>query len=439
MPVRTPTSRLPHALRRLALLALLATAVVPIASAHAYAPVDQPGPPLDVPAAKLAAALVCGKGVDGAARAPVLLVPGTGATADDNYAWNYEPQFDKLGIPWCAVTFPSAGNNDVQINGEYVVYAIRTMFARAGRRIAIVGHSQGGMVPRWALRWWPDTRPMVDDVIGFAGTNHGTTMAHADCPRGCIPADTQQASDSKFIAALNSGQETFPGISYTEVYSHFDEEVQPNQDSNGTSSLHGGGGRITNVAVQDICPNDTSEHLGLGTVDTVAYSLAIDALEHDGPADPSRIPLSVCAQPLMPGINPVTFPLDAGRAAFDVETSSGDTVTHEPPLACYVFAACTSQQPAAMPGAAPSAGRARCAAARRIVLALPSTRRARITSVVVYVDGRRIESARGRRLTSVRLPALSSRAPHVLRLVLRSSTGRSRTLTRRYGGCSLAS
>jgi triacylglycerol esterase/lipase EstA (alpha/beta hydrolase family) len=428
-------SRLAHALRRIALFALLATAATPIGSAHAYAPVDQPGPPLDVPAAKLAAALVCSKGVDGAARAPVLLVPGTGATADDNYSWNYEPQFDKLGIPWCAVTFPSAGNNDIQVNGEYVVYAIRTMFARAGRRIAILGHSQGGMVPRWALRWWPDTRPMVDDVIGMAGTNHGTTMAHADCPRGCIPADTQQASDSKFIPALNSGQETFPGISYTEIYSHTDEEVQPNLDSNGTSSLHGGGGRITNVAVQDICPTDTSEHLGLGTVDTAAYSLAIDALNNDGPADPSRIAASVCAQPLMPGINPATFPLDAGRAAFDVETSSGDSVMHEPPLACYVNAACPSPQPTTAPGAASSTGAVRCAAVRRIVLRLPSTPRARITSVVVYVDGRRVEARHGRRLTTVHLPALRSGSVHMIRLVLRASNGHGRALTRRYSSC----
>jgi hypothetical protein len=313
------------------------------AQAAAYAPLGHPGPPLDVPVAKLAASLVCSHGVEDATRAPVLLVPGTGASAADNYSWNYEKAFATLGIPWCAVTFPADGNNDVQINGEYVVYAIRTMHARAGRRISIIGHSQGGMVPRWALRWWPDTRAMVDDVIGFAGTNHGTNKAHADCPKGCLPADTQQASDSQFIRALNSGAETFAGISYTEIYTHDDEEVQPNQDSHGTSSLHTGAGSITDVAVQDVCPADTVEHLGIGTYDSVAYALAIDALSHPGPADPAHIAKSVCAQPLMPGINPLTFPTDAGKAAFDVETSTGETVTHEPALACYVFAACPSE------------------------------------------------------------------------------------------------
>jgi hypothetical protein len=411
---------------------LLAGCVLGVPAGAAYAPVDHPGPPLDVPADKLAAALACSPGVDGAPRAPVLLIPGTGATADDNYSWNYEPAFKARGIPWCAVTFPASGNNDIQINGEYVVYAIRTMYGRAGRRIAIVGHSQGGMVPRWALRWWPDTRAMVDDVIGFAGTNHGTVMAQADCPGGCIPANAQQASDSMFIKALNSGQETFPGISYTEVYSHTDETVQPNLGSNGTSSLHGGGGRITNVAVQDICPTDIVEHNGLGTYDSVAYALALDALDRDGPADTARIPSSVCAQPLMPGINPVTFPLDAAHALIDVETSPGDTVTHEPPLACYVTASC--QAAASAPTAASSAP-VGCARPRTLVFAVHAARRARVTAVIVYIDGQRVQVRRGRRLTSVRLRLPPVRGLHTVRIVARASDGTRRVTIRRYRAC----
>jgi triacylglycerol esterase/lipase EstA (alpha/beta hydrolase family) len=401
------------------------------ATAEAYAPVDHPGPPLDVPAAALKSALQCSPGIDHAARAPVLLVPGTGASAKDNFSWNYEPAFDARGIPWCALTFPADGNNDIQLNGEYVVYAIRTMAARAGRRIAIIGHSQGGMVPRWALRWWPDTRSMVDDVIGFAGTNHGTTMAHANCPRGCIPADAQQASDSQFIKALNSGQETFPGISYTEVFTHFDEEVQPNQEGDSTSSLHGGGGSITNVSVQDICPSDTVEHLGIGTYDSAAYALASDALDHAGAADPSRVSRRVCSQPLMPGIDPVTFPANSARAAFDVETSSGDTVTREPPLACYVFAACPSGPQGTPPSRAPTG----CADPRHLALALHAPAHTRVVAVTVYLDGRRIRHRHARRLRSVRLHGLPDHGVHVLRIVVRSSNGSKRVTFRHYRGC----
>jgi hypothetical protein len=291
------------------------------------------------------------------------------------------------------------------------------------------------MVPRWALRWWPDARPMVDDVVGFAGTNHGTTMAHADCPRGCISADAQQASDSMFIAALNSAKETFGGISYTEVYSHTDEEVQPNADNSGTSSLHTGDGRITNVAIQDICPADTTEHLGIGTYDNVAYSLAMDALTHDGPADPARIPAGVCSQPLMPGVNPVTFPTDSLQALIDVETSSGDIVTHEPPLACYVTASCPAPgEPLA--GARP--GPTGCANARRLVFRLPTAGGVRIVAAAVYVDGRRVKRVRGRRLKSVRLPPLPSRGVHTIRIVTTTSSGKRRTTVRRYRACTKA-
>jgi hypothetical protein len=142
---------------------------------------------------------------------------------------------------------------------------------------------------------------------------------------------------------LASYQETFAGISYTNVYTHDDEIVQPNSNDTGSSSLHGGGGQIANIAVQDVCPADSSDHDLLGTVDAVAYALAIDALDHPGPAEKSRIPSSVCTQPYMPGINPVTGPAAGLQAFYDDQSSTGPTTSSEPPLACYVFAACKLQ------------------------------------------------------------------------------------------------
>jgi hypothetical protein len=312
------------------------------AGAAGYAPVDRPGPALTVPQGVLDASLECSAGVDHASRAPVLLVPGTGATPKDNWSWTYEPAFNMIGVPWCALTSPEHANGDVQVNGEYVVNAIRTMYARAGRKIAIVGHSQGGMVPRWALRFWPDTRAMVDDVIGFAATNHGTTRAALTCNPTCSAATWQQRDDSNFIKALNSFQESFPGISYTEIYTHTDEVVTPNDDSNGSSSIHGGGGQITNVATQEVCPLDLYEHLAIGTIDPVAYALAIDALDHAGPADPARVGAPPCAQVFQPGVNPITFPIDSAQAAFNLETSPETKIAAEPELRCYTLDSCAS-------------------------------------------------------------------------------------------------
>ncbi len=324
------------------------------AASRPYAPLSRAGPPLSVPLSKLKAGLKCQRSVSNAKAEPVLLSPGTGFTATQNFSWNWEPALNKLGIPWCAYTAPYSALGNIETSGEYLVYAIRTVYGLAHRRIAVMGHSQGGMSMRWALRFWPDTRKMVADVIGLAGSNHGTTdLTPSDCAfEGCSPATWQQLAGSNFIKALNSYAETFKGISYTEIYTHTDEVVRPNSAptrSQCSSCLFTGRGQITNVATQQICPADIYEHLAVGTVDPVAYALAVDALRHAGPAKLSRIPKSVCPQVYMPGVNPANAQIELEMLAAapgllsvpfgPVAKSTGvPDLYKEPALGCYVFA-----------------------------------------------------------------------------------------------------
>ena len=228
-----------------ATVAALLTPGAGASAAVSYAPLNRPGPALDVPIATLAAAMKCVGNPATSKGEPVLLNPATGVTPAENYSWNYERAFTAQGRAWCALTMPYNTLGDIQTAGEYLVYGIRTMHARAHRRIAVMGHSQGGMSMRWALRFWPDTRAMVDDVIGMAGSNHGTTALGSCKPNKvkCPPADWQQSNKANFIAALNSGAETFAGISYTEIFTHHDEVVMPNNtDADSSSALHTGAG-----------------------------------------------------------------------------------------------------------------------------------------------------------------------------------------------------
>jgi Lipase (class 2) len=337
----------------IALLAVpLLTGPPPAGAADTYAPLDRPGPALSVPPASLRAALHCSGTLASGSLEPVLLNPATGVTPDQNYSWNYERAFTAAHRPWCAVTMPFHTLGDIQTAGEYLVFAIRTMYATAHRRIAVVGHSQGGMSMRWTLRFWPDTRAMVDDVIGMAGTNHGTTVRSSCVPgrTSCPPASWQQGAGAKFIEALNSGTETFAGISYTEIFTHTDEVVRPSSpDPAASSALHTGAGRVTNVATQSICRLDLDEHLTLGTVDPVAYALVTDALGSDGPADPARVDRSVCRRIYQPGVNPLSAQtyvktLAAAPGLISVDTPDRNLVgapevPAEPPLRCYVYAA----------------------------------------------------------------------------------------------------
>ncbi len=339
----------------------LAAPATAAAAQPGYAPLDQPGPALTPSAAQLKASLACEPSVKDARVEPVLLNPGTSTTPTENFGWNWEPALQKLGIPYCAYTAPHQTLGPIDLSGEYLVYAIRTEYALAGRQIAIIGHSQGGMSMRWALRFWPDTRKLVADVVGLEPDNDGTTVITDQlcAALGCPAADWDQTYQSPFIEALNSGTQTFAGISYTDTYSVDDELVHPDSGpGNCSSCLSTGAGRISNVELQSICPLDTSEHIEGGTTDPVPYALGIDAITHPGPADPARIPKSVCDQLLMPGVaSPQSAQvglalLEPGLGSLGIlpgpvsNPVSGAPVLHSsPPLPCYVFADCPPSVP----------------------------------------------------------------------------------------------
>lgn len=310
---------------------LVAVLGVTIALLGAAAPAQAAdGPALTVPNATLDAALTCTDGpsdVD-----PVLLIPGTAETPEPNFSWNYMRVFAAEGRSFCAVELPAAGLVDIQVSAEYVVHALRTMHARYGGKVDVVGHSQGGMITRWPLKYWPDTRTIVDDLVGLAPSNHGTVDAAAICAAPCAPSIQQQRLGSQFLTALNTGPETWSEVDYTVVYTRLDEIVLP-----ASSALLQGDGDITNVAVQDVCPARVADHLTVGTSDAVGYALAADALDNPGPADPARVDRGVCGQLLMPGVDPLTFATDLAGLTTTIATSIavGPKTFAEPPLAAY--------------------------------------------------------------------------------------------------------
>src|SRR3954468_18486607 len=153
--------------------ALLVVSV--LAASLLTAPAGAAEPKLTVAGPKLRAALKCTPGVKDAQRTPLMLVTGTGASGDEAYAIA-KPALDYRGIPSCRVNFPDHTTADIQRSVQYLVHGLRVMHKRAGRKVAVFGISQGGLLPRVALTYWPSLRKMVDDVIAAAGTQHGTTV-----------------------------------------------------------------------------------------------------------------------------------------------------------------------------------------------------------------------------------------------------------------------
>ena len=222
----------------------------------------------------------------------------------------------------CTVRLPGRALVDIQLSTEYVVHAVRSMHAATGRLVDLVGHSQGGLQPRWAVKWWPDVLASVDDVVTMAAPHHGTVGAEI-CQFSCPAATWQMKQGARFIAALNAGDETPGAASYTSVYTQFDELVVPSS----TTALAGG----TQIAVQDVCPGRPVDHVGMA-VDAASFAIVVDALSQPGAGVASRVPTSVCTQFGVPGSN---WMGSAGDDWFG-GWNNGSQTTSEPPLKPYV-------------------------------------------------------------------------------------------------------
>lgn len=152
-------------------------------------------------------------------------------------------------------------------------------------KVSMVGHSQGGMMPRYYIKNLGGAGK-VDDLVGLAPSNHGTYNSAALAPLAPVCYScTQQASDSQFLAELNSGDESPGDVSYTNVVTRYDQVVVPY-----TSGYLEPAPQVTNVTLQDTCPTDLTEHLNIPQ-DGPAIRWALNALGRPGPADPAFRPL----------------------------------------------------------------------------------------------------------------------------------------------------
>jgi triacylglycerol lipase len=308
---------------------------LPVASAESDPPSPYPpspaGPALETDDGALATALSCPVGFSHPDRAVALLVHGTGTTATESWPDGFGKALPRAGFDWCMVQLPDRALGDIQLSSEYVVSAVRSIANETGRKVDLIGHSQGAVEIRWAVRFWPDVRAEVDDLITLAGANDGVYAASTDCSLGhCSPASWQMRVGAALEAAVN--QIPAPtGPSYTAIYSNSDVIIQP------TSSATFSG--ASNVLVQDICPGRYVEH-AWHLFDASVFAIALDAIDHVGPADAARVPRSACNEITAPGVDPTVAMADTATLGTNAAAAilSHPRTTSEPPLRDYALA-----------------------------------------------------------------------------------------------------
>jgi triacylglycerol esterase/lipase EstA (alpha/beta hydrolase family) len=231
---------------------------------------------------------------------PVVLVHGTFGNSVDNWL-ALAPYLKDRG--YCVFSLDYG-----QLSGVPVFYGLgpidksaeqlsafvdQVLAATGAAKADLVGHSQGGMMPRYYLKFLGGAAK-VNALVGIAPDNHGTDLdgltnllpyfpGAEDLLKAGTPGLADQMVGSAFLTKLNAGGDTVPGVHYTVIATKYDEVATPwrNQYLSG-SDVH-------NVSLQDLCALDLSEHVAIGLFDRIAFHEVANAL------DPAHATATTCA------------------------------------------------------------------------------------------------------------------------------------------------
>ncbi len=231
---------------------------------------------------------------------PVVLVHGTLANMDDNWQ-AASPLLANNGYCVFAFNYGGAsptsdfqGTGDIATSaGQLASFVNEVLAATGASKVDIVGHSQGGMMPRYYISFLGGAAK-VDKLIALAPSNYGTTLDGLTAlgqtlgllaPVNSLLSTTceacvEQEEGSSFLTTLNA-QPTVAGVSYTVIETKDDEVVTPY-----TNAFLPAAPNVSNITVQKQCPLDQSDHLEIAS-DPIAMADMLNALD---PAQPVKVP-----------------------------------------------------------------------------------------------------------------------------------------------------
>ncbi len=224
---------------------------------------------------------------------PVILVHGTFGDRK-NLLEGLSRRIKRAGFCVYSLDYGNRGTGPIAKSARQLKrFTNRVLRSTGAKKVSMVGHSQGGMMPRYYLKFLGGKKK-VDDLVGIAPSNHGTAITGPGSNPiselvigGACRACLQQSAGSPFLTRLNRGDETPGRVSYTQITTRYDEVVVPHTSGYLRRGHHGR--RPTNVTLQDVCPRETVEHIRIPT-SKVTIQITLNALKRRGPAKRSFRP-----------------------------------------------------------------------------------------------------------------------------------------------------
>lgn len=199
---------------------------------------------------------------------PVILIHGTGATTG---YWNsMATDLREDGYAVFAVGYGTRATGPLQESAKQVgAFVHAVLHVTGASKVILIGHSQGGLVARYWMRFHGGAE-YVHHMVSLAAPNHGTSIGGIASPliKSKLasnlmdsfveywfgPAGFQMVVGSPIVQALEEGGDTDEGVGYTCIATRSDSVIQPPE----TCFLVGE--NVRNVWVQDLEPNAVVLH-----------------------------------------------------------------------------------------------------------------------------------------------------------------------------------
>jgi pimeloyl-ACP methyl ester carboxylesterase len=223
---------------------------------------------------------------------PVVLVHGTLENEGSNWV-TLAPLLADHGYCVYALNYGNSGAGDIPTSARQLSRFVNLVLAETGAsRVDIVGHSQGGMMPNYYIKFLGGASK-VHTLIGLAPSNHGTTvdgLTDLFTIPGIrqifsrvldllgLPALEQQTVGSAFETHLFAGGDTVPGPRYVVIETTHDEVVTP------YTNAFLNGPNVTNITIQNQCPSDVTGHIGIVLDEPVAENVLNQLRQNPNPS-----------------------------------------------------------------------------------------------------------------------------------------------------------
>jgi triacylglycerol esterase/lipase EstA (alpha/beta hydrolase family) len=221
---------------------------------------------------------------------PVVLVPALGG--DIGSEWQAaSPLLANNGYCVFAFDYKDEGHAHIAtVAGDLSTFVDKVRAATGAAQVDIVGHSQGGMLPRYYLKFLGGA-DKVRVLVGITPINHGTTLAGlggllagnpatSSLVASQCPACLDELAGSPFMQQLNAGGDTVGRVHYTVIGTRYEDVVTPYQ------SVFLKGPRVTNILLQDQCRTDFIDHPA-ANYDSIALHDMLNALDPEHATPPT--------------------------------------------------------------------------------------------------------------------------------------------------------